>query len=177
MIEFLHITANLACAMLWLHVVITWAARCAKRFRRTLCPRGCPRLAAPPLPPLTPREPVMKEPTRPLLVSRPPATVRPRLAAKTARPPPPVLAAKTARPPPAAQPLVTRAARALPRSAPATPSDDMLCVVCMDARRSVVMPCRHMCTCTDCTHMLVASNLPCPVCREPFRLFTEIFVV
>lgn len=41
------------------------------------------------------------------------------------------------------------------------------CVVCMDAPRSVLLlPCKHLALCGDCSHQLQgSSNNCCPVCR------------
>ena len=42
--------------------------------------------------------------------------------------------------------------------------DDSLCIVCMDATKSVLLePCRHFCLCMDCAQGVEA----CPVCRSP----------
>lgn len=42
-----------------------------------------------------------------------------------------------------------------------------LCVVCMDAApKSVLIPCGHLCTCSDCTAVITALELDCPICRS-----------
>ena len=55
--------------------------------------------------------------------------------------------------------------------------DGATCVICMDARRSVLLPCKHVCTCSACARALVVNGAPCPICRVAFRRFTEIFLV
>lgn len=55
--------------------------------------------------------------------------------------------------------------------------DGVTCVICMDARRSVLLPCKHVCTCSTCARALVVNGAPCPICRVAFRRFTEIFLV
>lgn len=57
---------------------------------------------------------------------------------------------------------------------PTVPLD--ICCVCMDDTRDVVLPCRHICTCVECTKQLLRTMEPkCPVCRTPFRRFTKVF--
>ena len=58
-------------------------------------------------------------------------------------------------------------------SALITPQDPerMLCVVCMEREKSVVlMPCKHLCICKWCVDQLIAQSgrkkAMCPVCRE-----------
>lgn len=51
------------------------------------------------------------------------------------------------------------------------------CVVCQDRSRSVVlMPCRHLCLCTQCCSAILASTRLCPVCRQEINASTEVFV-
>lgn len=41
------------------------------------------------------------------------------------------------------------------------------CVVCLTAPRdTVLLPCRHMCVCSDCAQQLRRQTNKCPVCRS-----------
>ena len=41
------------------------------------------------------------------------------------------------------------------------------CVICMAApRSSVVLPCKHLCTCTECGLLLASQQQKCPMCRQ-----------
>ena len=64
-----------------------------------------------------------------------------------------------------------------PATAPEGPTVPLdICCVCMDDTRDVVLPCRHICTCVECTKQLLRTMDPkCPVCRMPFRRFTKVF--
>ena len=47
------------------------------------------------------------------------------------------------------------------------PRSDMLCVVCMEGEKKVVLlPCKHMCMCKVCAAEIIADSAQCPVCRE-----------
>ena len=40
------------------------------------------------------------------------------------------------------------------------------CVICMtDPRDTTVLPCRHMCMCSDCAKQLLRQSEKCPICR------------
>ena len=40
------------------------------------------------------------------------------------------------------------------------------CVICLvTPRNTIVMPCRHMCVCTECAGMLQQRTNKCPICR------------
>ena len=53
--------------------------------------------------------------------------------------------------------------------------DELLCVVCMDSRRNVVLPCKHLATCMECTVSLLRLKTACPLCRSPFSRFTRVY--
>ena len=41
------------------------------------------------------------------------------------------------------------------------------CVICMaDKRSSIVLPCKHLCVCSDCGGLLVSEKQKCPMCRQ-----------
>jgi hypothetical protein len=51
--------------------------------------------------------------------------------------------------------------------APPTPvssNDDTTCVVCMDARREVILPCKHVVMCEGCAKRVTA----CPLCTAEY---------
>lgn len=52
-------------------------------------------------------------------------------------------------------------------------ADELItCIICMDRRRDALLPCRHLCTCTECTEQISA----CPLCRDEFSTFTSVFM-
>ena len=41
------------------------------------------------------------------------------------------------------------------------------CVICMSNRKdTTVLPCRHMCMCSECANQLRFRTNKCPICRE-----------
>jgi hypothetical protein len=44
--------------------------------------------------------------------------------------------------------------------------DDELCVICLtNPKDTVVLPCRHLCMCSECAQVLRGQNNSCPMCR------------
>ncbi|XP_059648548.1 probable E3 ubiquitin-protein ligase LUL4 isoform X2 [Cornus florida] len=51
------------------------------------------------------------------------------------------------------------------------------CVICMtEPKDTTVLPCRHMCMCSDCAKELRLQSNKCPICREPIQKLIEIKV-
>ncbi|CAM6089782.1 unnamed protein product [Calypogeia fissa] len=51
------------------------------------------------------------------------------------------------------------------------------CVICMsEPRDTTVLPCRHMCMCSECAKMLRFQTNRCPICRTPVDKLLEINV-
>eukprot|EP00126_Sphaerothecum_destruens_P002695 Sdes_comp16119_c0_seq1m5348 len=51
------------------------------------------------------------------------------------------------------------------------------CVVCMvDAKDTLVLPCRHLCLCSSCAEVLRFQSHKCPICRAPFHSLLQIRV-
>ncbi|CAK9214129.1 unnamed protein product [Sphagnum troendelagicum] len=51
------------------------------------------------------------------------------------------------------------------------------CVICMsEPRDTTVLPCRHMCMCSDCAKVLRYQTNRCPICRTPVERLLEIKV-
>lgn len=49
------------------------------------------------------------------------------------------------------------------------------CVICMTAPRdTTVLPCRHMCMCSDCAKLLRHQSNKCPICRTPIESLLQI---
>ncbi|KAL1803869.1 hypothetical protein ACET3Z_032516 [Daucus carota] len=49
------------------------------------------------------------------------------------------------------------------------------CVVCMtEPRDTAVLPCRHMCMCSECSKALRLQSNKCPICRQPIEELMEI---
>ncbi|KAF0892920.1 hypothetical protein E2562_019573 [Oryza meyeriana var. granulata] len=51
------------------------------------------------------------------------------------------------------------------------------CVICLsEPRDTTVLPCRHMCMCTECAKVLRYQTNRCPICRQPVERLLEIKV-
>ncbi|XP_052190216.1 probable E3 ubiquitin-protein ligase LUL4 [Diospyros lotus] len=49
------------------------------------------------------------------------------------------------------------------------------CVICMTGPKdTAVLPCRHMCMCTECAKELRLQTNKCPICRQPIEELIEI---
>jgi len=61
----------------------------------------------------------------------------------------------------------------VPADCPSAPPADTPCVVCLDNPKQVVLvPCGHVCVCTDCASQL---RRECPVCRTHFTAQHRVF--
>ncbi|KAI3448660.1 hypothetical protein Pfo_005325 [Paulownia fortunei] len=51
------------------------------------------------------------------------------------------------------------------------------CIICLtEVKNTAVLPCRHMCMCSDCAKELRLQSNKCPVCRQPIEELLEIKV-
>ncbi|KAJ3682638.1 hypothetical protein LUZ60_015211 [Juncus effusus] len=51
------------------------------------------------------------------------------------------------------------------------------CVICLsEPRDTTVLPCRHMCMCSECAKVLRFQSNRCPICRQPVERLLEIRV-
>ncbi|KAF5191768.1 E3 ubiquitin ligase protein [Thalictrum thalictroides] len=51
------------------------------------------------------------------------------------------------------------------------------CVICMsEPKDTAVLPCRHMCLCSECAKELRLQTNKCPICRQPIEQLIEIRV-
>ncbi|XP_051152432.1 probable E3 ubiquitin-protein ligase LOG2 [Andrographis paniculata] len=51
------------------------------------------------------------------------------------------------------------------------------CVICLsEPRDTAVLPCRHMCMCSECAKVLRFQTNRCPICRQPVERLLEIKV-
>ncbi|KAL5157629.1 putative E3 ubiquitin-protein ligase LUL3 [Glycine soja] len=51
------------------------------------------------------------------------------------------------------------------------------CVICMtEPKDTAVLPCRHMCMCSECANALRQQSNKCPICRQPIEELIEIKV-
>ena len=49
------------------------------------------------------------------------------------------------------------------------------CVICMTNRKdTTVLPCRHMCMCSECADALRHRTNKCPICRNPIESLLHI---
>uniref|UniRef100_A0A7N0VA13 RING-type E3 ubiquitin transferase n=1 Tax=Kalanchoe fedtschenkoi TaxID=63787 RepID=A0A7N0VA13_KALFE len=60
-----------------------------------------------------------------------------------------------------------------------SPNDDnddgKECVICLtEPKDTAVLPCRHMCMCSDCAKALRLQSNKCPICRQPIEEIIEI---
>lgn len=54
--------------------------------------------------------------------------------------------------------------------------ENSLCCICRDATKTILLlPCRHLCLCEDCSVALQQRRGPCPVCREAVRDTLKVF--
>lgn len=55
--------------------------------------------------------------------------------------------------------------------------ESRLCIVCQDRKRCVIiLPCRHLCLCTQCCSIIEREHGSCPVCRQDIRRTMKIYV-
>ncbi|XP_010255889.2 PREDICTED: probable E3 ubiquitin-protein ligase LUL4 [Nelumbo nucifera] len=51
------------------------------------------------------------------------------------------------------------------------------CVICMtEPKDTAILPCRHMCMCSECAKALRLQSNKCPICRQPIEELIEIKV-
>ncbi|XWS35042.1 hypothetical protein CRYUN_Cryun21dG0092000 [Craigia yunnanensis] len=49
------------------------------------------------------------------------------------------------------------------------------CIICMtESKDTAVLPCRHMCMCSECAKALRLQSNKCPICRQPIEELIEI---
>ncbi|KAI3450550.1 hypothetical protein Pfo_007215 [Paulownia fortunei] len=49
------------------------------------------------------------------------------------------------------------------------------CIICLcKSRNTIVLPCRHLCLCSNCAKILSFKSSQCPICRKPVERFLEI---
>ncbi|KAI8871559.1 hypothetical protein GQ42DRAFT_173750 [Ramicandelaber brevisporus] len=49
------------------------------------------------------------------------------------------------------------------------------CVICLtDTRDTILLPCRHLCLCSECAEALRLQSNKCPVCRQTFAMFIKV---
>ncbi|CAI5456234.1 unnamed protein product [Caenorhabditis angaria] len=49
------------------------------------------------------------------------------------------------------------------------------CIICMsEVRDTVILPCRHLCLCSNCADTLRYKLNNCPICRAPFRALIRL---
>ena len=55
--------------------------------------------------------------------------------------------------------------------------DGKECVICMSEEKdTTVLPCRHMCLCSECAKQLRYQTNKCPICRTPVESLLQIKV-
>ena len=88
-------------------------------------------------------------------------------------PHPPLQSAAAEEPAPLLQTEADENPTQFPQSEYIVPEDITSCVICMDQRRdALLLPCRHLCTCVECTEQIGA----CPMCRVEFKTFVKVFM-
>merc|ERR1711997_1002205 len=54
--------------------------------------------------------------------------------------------------------------------------DSKLCIVCLDGDRDhVIIPCGHICVCTDCMWLYSRGGAECPICRAKVSMVVRTF--
>lgn len=49
------------------------------------------------------------------------------------------------------------------------------CIICLsEIRDTVILPCRHLCVCSNCADSLRYKHNNCPICRSPFRALIRL---
>jgi Zinc finger, C3HC4 type (RING finger) len=60
-------------------------------------------------------------------------------------------------------------------SSAAEEAEERLCVICLvNPRDTTVLPCRHMCLCSDCASELRKQSSKCPICRNNIESLLHI---
>ena len=55
------------------------------------------------------------------------------------------------------------------------PTNSRECVICMtQPRDTTVLPCRHMCMCSECAKVLRIQSNKCPICRQNIESLLQI---
>lgn len=55
--------------------------------------------------------------------------------------------------------------------------DGAECIICMcEPRNTTVLPCRHMCVCSECAEALRKGSSTCPICRTRVEALLQIRV-
>ncbi|XP_059481696.1 E3 ubiquitin-protein ligase RNF26-like [Neocloeon triangulifer] len=55
--------------------------------------------------------------------------------------------------------------------------EEKLCVVCLEKNKCVIlMPCRHLCMCSDCSAVISNTTSACPICRTNFDRAVVVFM-
>lgn len=56
-------------------------------------------------------------------------------------------------------------------------TEQLICVVCQENQRCIlILPCRHVCLCSDCSNQMQFYNNICPICRQEIEQTMKIFV-
>lgn len=51
------------------------------------------------------------------------------------------------------------------------------CIICLcEPRNTTILPCRHMCLCSECAEALRKSSSTCPICRTRVEALLQIRV-
>lgn len=55
--------------------------------------------------------------------------------------------------------------------------EEKLCVVCLTNNKCVIlMPCRHLCMCNDCSEIIERTSQSCPICRTDFDRRVTVYM-
>lgn len=59
----------------------------------------------------------------------------------------------------------------------ATPNRDLNCVICQEREKCIlILPCKHMCLCSECKDELYRFHSRCPICRSYVHRTMKVFV-
>jgi hypothetical protein len=56
--------------------------------------------------------------------------------------------------------------------------DQFMCSICLERTvRCIFIPCKHMCTCSECAQEIRnTANPACPICRQTFSEVWDVFL-
>lgn len=67
--------------------------------------------------------------------------------------------------------------RTISSTSSGSPQSSDTCVVCLERKKTVVvMPCKHLCMCQNCSNQLQQYQSHCPICRENIAELISVYV-
>ncbi len=55
--------------------------------------------------------------------------------------------------------------------------EQLLCIICgLNPKNIALLPCGHMCTCSDCIGRVVTESKKCPLCMYRIQTFMKVYM-